>query len=515
MISILTTNVFPNQDHLIMAAKCLETQTCQDFEWVLLDGHYNKNKDFISSLCEEYKIKRYIHAPLCKANHVGRMFHWEVYNNALILASHDLFLRFGIYRWLHSSVVEKAISYAQKGIFIDLPHKTVNFDDFSSLDRKAIIEKADLTPDYGRVNNYMACSAGMFSYSRNRMLEINGNNEAATLIVHHEDSDLNARWKHVRGVMSIKMMNAMLRFDHVKSPSNILTILEEGNSYCCGKPGCFSTYPNTFHLNYEPPVENEKFMYREFPWIKCSCCGTVSPVDADEYLDYLQLYPDPFGPVGVDGRVGRNIIPLYEDCMGANLEDKLNILTESHTDPRYVESKAREDNVNFQDTHLIFKNRIKKFCNQNNIKFIDKELLSIQHIIDRKSNDEVEFNIRTYLQPHIMNCQGGDIFLFELLQDVEYVYELNNIFEICDANRIFISMKHDQYPHVTKTHKSISWWDDYVTDNKDIYSDADETQKIRGYIDIKLQNYLHCFFCIKRYEPVINSDWRKHGVVNL
>jgi len=166
-------------------------------------------------------------------------------------------------------------------------------------------------------------------------------------------------------------------------------------------------------------------------------------------------------------------------------------------------------NSNLTDDHNDFKNKIIGYCKDNNIKFIDKNILSIPN---DKSNT-FYFNILEYVLSYIINIKE-DIFLFEILQDLESIEDLNKIFNVSESQKIFISMKHNKYPHVTKTYKSISWWDDYVTDNDDIYSDADEAQKVRDYIDINLQGYLHCFFCIKRKEPVVNLDWRQHGVVN-
>ena len=130
MISILTTNIFYGDSHIISLAKCLSQQTYQDFEWVFLDGHFNKNRLLLEKLCKDYNIKNYLHAPLCKAEHVGRTFHWEIYNNALLLSSHDLFLRVGVHRWMHPEIIKLAVDYYNDGIFIDLPHQTISYDKY-------------------------------------------------------------------------------------------------------------------------------------------------------------------------------------------------------------------------------------------------------------------------------------------------------------------------------------------------------------------------------------------------
>lgn len=489
MISVITTNIFPNKEVLDLSAKCLSMQTCQDYQWVFLDGHYLKNKKYFEDLCLKYKIKNYIHGPLCKANHVGRLFHWEVYNNSLLLCDYDLILRFGTYRWLDKNAIENVIYNAQKGIYLDFPHNTINLKDFNNNDL--------LNPSYNNeIRDFMQCSAGMFSYSKSRLLEMNGNNEASTLLVHHEDSDLNSRWTHIRGIKSKKVNNAMFRFEHEKSPVNVLSILEEGNSLSCKKEGCLASYPNTFHLAFNPPVQNTIFKYRDFDWIKCECCGTVSPIDADEYLEYLKIYDDPFGPVGVDGRVGRNLIILNNYLSKIkNNNDKFDLLKSSHTEDKFLKDENKK--INILDLRNEFKEKIKEYCNNNDIKFIDRDLLSNQHIQDRKLNEKVEFKIFKYLLPHIKKYEKN-IFIFELLQDVDDILDLNSIFENVNSENIYISMKHSKYPNISKFYKEIEWWDEYISNNKNIYSDAELSNEIRINIDTKYINYLNCFFCIKK-----------------
>jgi len=496
MISILTTNIFPEQNHLDMVARCLSAQTCQDFEWVLLDGHYRKNKEYIENICNKYLIKNYIHAPLCKANHVGRLFHWEVYNNALMLSNYDLFLRLGTYRWLHHDMVAKAIEYAQKGEYLDFPHINKEIEKYNDLDNENI--NKDLSPIYNETRDYMECSAGMFSYSKSRMIGMNGNNEAAVLLVHPEDSDLNARWTHIKGVHSIKVQNALFRFNHEKHQKNLLAILEEGDSSCCRSNGCLATYPNLHHLNYNPPTDNNKFIYRDFQWIKCSCCGAISPIDIDEYLSYLKTYTNPFGPVGVDGRIGRNLLILDNDIRKLNnIDDKVNLLIDSHTNNKYLQEKTLNfRNNNHYNDKIQFKEIIKEYCTNNNINFVDRDLLSNKHLKDRQLDDTVEFDILKYLLPYFDDSK--DIFLFEILQDINQLEKLNDVFSICKSDRIFISMKHLNYPNIEKVYNTIEWWDLYIKENNDIYSDAKETNKIRDNIDEKYQKYLNCLFCIKR-----------------
>jgi len=481
-----------------MAIKCLSSQTYKDFEWVFLDGHYKQNKEFVDNMCKKYKIKQYIHSPFCQANHVGRLFHWEIYNNALMLCNNDLFLRFGVYRWMHNKTIETVINYANKGIYIDLPHNTVAFDDFYNYSADEI--NNNLSINSGEIRPYMECSAGMFSYTRNRMLEINGNDEASTLIVHHEDIDLNARWSNVKGVFSVKIENALLRFSHEKSPNNILSTLEEGNSLCCRKEGCLSTYPSSFHLSYNPPVNNEKFEHDGFQWIKSPCCGVVSPIDADEYIIYLKQSGKTFSSVGVDNRVGRNIISLYNYIIKINnFEDKLNLLIDSHTNKKYLENNLKNNKSDSEiKSKIKLKDILKEYCGTNNIEFIDIDMLSIKYLEDKKKEIVNYFNITKYLLNIIKNIPNKDLFLFEILEEINDIKDLNNIFNSIKSNNTFISMKHENYPGITKLYNSINWWDEYISNNNEIFSDAEKSNGIMNIIPEDFRKYLRCFFCIKK-----------------
>jgi hypothetical protein len=168
-----------------------------------------------------------------------------------------------------------------------------------------------------------------------------------------------------------------------------------------------------------------------------------------------------------------------------------------------VENNKILYNSSLKDNHKNFKKQISEYCENNNIKFIDKNILSIPNI----HNDMVVLDIFKYIVPKIIDVKE-DIFLFEILQDIENIEDLNKIFNICESKKIFISMKHKKYPNVNKIYVDIGWWDEYISVNNNvIYSDAEETQKIRDYVDQDLKDYLNCFFCIKSVPFELGITW--------
>ena len=469
MISILTTNIFYGEDHIHSIIKCLSQQTYKDFEWVYIDGHYNKNKMLVENLCQEYNIKDYIHAPSCKAEHVGRTYHWELYNNALLLSNNDLFLRVGIHRWIHPTVIEIAAEkYYNENIFIELPHIESSYDQYGD------DINSHLSPSFGSEIETLCSTAGMFSFTKNQMIDINGNNEAALLIYRFEDAELNARLEHARGIRSVRVDNAMFRFKHNKLPKNVIPALEGRNTLSCGGDGCLKNYsasPNHHSeiFNFHNVITSRMFTYRNFDWVACDCCGTISPINFNEYLDYLKKYPISFGPVGVDGKIGRNLKILRDDIDNLNsIEDKIELLQNSHTMAKYL------IDINITDEKIKFIKTIKSFCDDNNI-FLINNIKNKKNIINIIKNN-------------------NQVFILEILEDI--YDDLNDIFDnVSNDNIIYISMRHSGDGC---RYRSIKWWDEYISSNENIYSDAEASNNLRRIIGDNYNKYLNCFFCIKK-----------------
>ena len=500
MISILTTNVFPGNEHLKLFIQCLGNQTCQDFEWIFLDGHYYKNRGLVSELSQQYSLKDVKHYPSCGATHIGRRFHWCWYNNSLLLAKNDLFLRMGVYRWFHSKAIELAVENYSKGIFVDFSHTTVPMDDFGTLSPQAIDEKFD--PKFGNVRDIMTCSSGMFSCSRDVMLQMNGNDEVATTMVHHEDADLNSRWIHMDNLKSMTIDNAMFRLEHHKAPANIIPELEQKNSLCCGEEFCLMNYPNTFDLNHNPPTQDYKFEYRGFQWKYCPDCNAMSPLNSDEYLLNLRKGKNYVSSIGVKGIAGRDIRIVYDDLSRLNdIQDKLNLLRNSHDNKRYLNDTECESEV--YNSRFSFSRKLKSICEEKKIKFIDQSYLYSKW--KEEYNKQKIYKNKIDKKSFIINCINEDsnnfdsVFIFDLLQDYNK-FEINKIFNLLFINKkeVYISMIHPGHEDYSgQRWETITWWDDYIAKSEYFCSDSGKSNEFRNLFDEEYKKYLSCFFVLK------------------
>lgn len=342
-ISVITTNVFPGHPHVSTIIKNLGVQTTKDFEWVFVDAFYHNNQALVADETRAAGLNNVIHVPLCGATHVGRKFHWECYNNALLLATRPNFMRLGVWRYFHHQVVEFAIEQAAKGVWINLTQRAC--DALSDLTHEQIIQKYDIEIKSQSPWNRMQSHCGMFSFNRQKMIEMNGNNEA--LLIHHwEDCDLNSRWEQLGEMKMISLEKAFLRIEHRKDtfPYNKP---DNGGAYI-GKTICSPEKKNTcpYYVNNNHKLEitgpaqgyNLKFIeHKGFNWVHCPDCGLVAVGHDEKYFHYLKTDPRAItAPINVAG-VGRNIVTLNEDIQKlTSMESKVNLLCESHTSPRYL-----------------------------------------------------------------------------------------------------------------------------------------------------------------------------------
>lgn len=492
MISILTTNIFSDPSAIEFMIKCLSRQTFQDFEWIFIDSFYNKNKNIVSELCDKYNIKNYIHSPMCGANHIARTYHWELYNNALLLSSNDLFLRLGMYRWFSSDIVELAVKENIKGNYINIVQKFHNnFNELINLTNNEIDEKLNINSTLEYKSHHMSAQCGMFSYSKNKMIDMNGNNEAGELIHHHEDGDLNSRWRVLGEQSCIFIDNAMYRIEHNKNPNDLFINFDESQKRMCGETGCLLNFPNNFDFTYNPPYEIEKFIYRDFEWVKCPRCGVISPINADEYLEYLKSYPTYFGPVGVDGKIGRNLIILNDDiCKLSNLNEKIELLKYSHINKRYL-----DDTINYKSENNIFNEKqeyivkVRSHCKVSGLKLIDRA-----EITDFAIKKKLKQSWFEALILYIEENKNSDLYILELLH-LFSKQQINDIFRSLYINKCnaIITMKHKGYPD-SGSYEKIKWWDDIISLNQYVRSDSHKCKKIRDRIGQQYQKYMNCMF---------------------
>jgi hypothetical protein len=340
-ISVVTTNVFPGRAHIETIVRNLGIQTVKDFEWVFVDAFYDTNKELVAELATAQGLKAVVHVPVCAATHVGRKFHWETYNNAILLVSNPAFLRLGVYRYFHQRMVEVATDLAAKKVWVNLRQRPADAFD-ASLPHAVQVEKYGLEIDSRTTMNYMGSQCGMFSYSREKMLAMNGNNEA--LLIHHwEDCDLSNRWLQAGRQEGVLLEKAFLRVYHPKM--SFPDACDPGIAAYLGKtvcrreqnPDCIYYQDDNRHLARYASNVTHWFTHMDFRWARCDACGTVAVCDEDDYFTYLRSNPYGFkAPVNVYG-VGRNLTILNED-MGklTSLQSKCELLAASHNDQRYL-----------------------------------------------------------------------------------------------------------------------------------------------------------------------------------
>jgi hypothetical protein len=336
MISVLTTNVFPDRRGVDILIKCLGSQTMRDFEWVLVDGFYDENRSSVAAQCEAAGIGNVVHIPMCGGAHIPRNFHWELYNNALVIASNELFIRIGVFRWVAPNTLETAANLASHGAYLDLDqhHSEMNIVDYMSLSAGEINDREGMSPHEVERKEFMNCHAGMFSYVKERMVWTNGNNEAGELLVHHEDADLNSRWSTQRADVRV-YRNCMMRIQHNKAFVEYIPRLHGNPRLPCMSERCIAASSRLYRIEEDFPPGAERFWHDDFEWCRCPDCGTISPINADRYIEHIRDWP--IAPIGVDGRVGRDIRALrYDIEQLGSLQEKVELLERSHTDKRYI-----------------------------------------------------------------------------------------------------------------------------------------------------------------------------------
>jgi hypothetical protein len=336
-ISVITTNVFPGTRHIEFAIRCLGAQTYKDFEWVFVDAFHDRNESLVRELCDKHGLKWVIHAPLCPPTHVGRRYHWESYNTALMFSTRYYFVRLGVYRYFHQDLVRTALEHANDGVWLNISQRAMQgFNDDLSFEE--INQKYDVEMDCWDKSPRLESHCGMFSFSRAKMIEMNGNNEA--LLIHHwEDGDFNSRLVQAENVPAINVHKSFLRIEHCKEPASTDGPFL-GKRVCEHhvNPNCIFYAKNNHDIENNPVENTHWFDYKGFLWAKCDVCGTVAVSNADKYFHYLKT--DPRGmraPINVQG-IGRNIGILDDDLKKlTSFQSKVELLTSSHTDPRYLE----------------------------------------------------------------------------------------------------------------------------------------------------------------------------------
>src|SRR3990167_1252246 len=124
-LSVISANAYPGFSQVEFLLRNLAAQTFRDFETVLIDMFYAENASAVRDLCTTLGLTNVVHAPACEARHVAPWLPWELYSNALLLASSEWVLHYGVKRYMHPQAVGVVASQADAGICTVLIQKNV------------------------------------------------------------------------------------------------------------------------------------------------------------------------------------------------------------------------------------------------------------------------------------------------------------------------------------------------------------------------------------------------------
>ncbi len=278
------------------------------------------------------KIRNLIHVPGCEARHVGRLVQWDIYNNAALLADTDWLLFYGLKRYIHRDSVDTVSTLAEQGYCTNMyqlrPDNSVTVDNIGN-NFNRIEETYDLRPTV-HMTPYLA-QTGFFSIPRETYIHVLNGYSETLLIQHWVDNEMNTRMTKVP-IKSCVMPRGMLRLNSTLGYAAAVV----GKSICVGNENCIR------HSMNLRPAENirvetaPRIVHGGFEWIYCETCGTLAVDKEFDYMEFQLRSPSAKAPINIRG-VGRNLSRLATDLSNLALPDKLEMISSSHTNPRYLE----------------------------------------------------------------------------------------------------------------------------------------------------------------------------------
>lgn len=340
-LSIVCANVYPEHQPIEFLLRNLAAQTFKSVEIVLVDAFFEENAELVRKLSQDLGLERVIHTPACEAKHVGRVLHWELYNNAALFANGDWLLFHGVHRYLHRNAVETVYHCAERStcvVFFQLREDSEieRSDDFAEIERAYNMDVEQAR--WGFLQH-----SGFFSVPRDILINnLNGYNEAV-VNVHWVDCDMGARVYHIPLTVSMAG-RSVLRLERqghygVDERRNSRTVSGIGKPICTPQenPRCVCLLRGALtaeNRHIDDPVN--RFNHEGYPWVRCDKCGTLEIEDSDAYIHFLLNRPGSTrAPINVHG-VGRNLARVNAELVGKSLEEKIDIVSKSHDNPIFL-----------------------------------------------------------------------------------------------------------------------------------------------------------------------------------
>lgn len=348
-LSVVYPNAYPGRTYIEFGMRNLAAQTCRDFETVIVDMAYEQNKGIVTELSDKLGFQNLLHVPACEARHVGRLVHWELYNNGALFASNPWLMFYGAKRYVHRSLAAAIIQHATEGTAVNIAQvrppdtvtiEDVGFDEQLSLPMfgdtvsqrfDAIEEAYNLHVDVH--DAFYLAQTGFFSIPKDTYINIlNGYNEAL-VVQHWVDNEMNIRMAKIRMTVG-NMHRGLLRLNS-KAGYGAVPI----GKPICQHPDNTRCIRHTMNLRKGENHRVEgalRFEHDGFGWIYCDTCGAVAVDMEFDYMNHQVASSNTKAPINVRG-VGRNLARIADDLKPLSLSEKINLMQRSHTEPRYLE----------------------------------------------------------------------------------------------------------------------------------------------------------------------------------
>lgn len=344
LLSVICANVYQGFDHIAFMLRNLAAQTYRDFELIIVDAYYDQNATGIQDLSTQFGLKT-VHVPAMEARHVGRWLHWELYSNALLLASGQWALYYGVHRYMHRRALEFIADRAVHNILTVLYQNNVMNDEPLPESFQAIEEAYGMSI-YCEPWPYLS-QTGFFCIPKDVMIHtFNGYNEA--LVFHHwADTDLSQRARHYKQMRVEVMSMALLRVSHPKDsatrtgialpPAQAAFPLSRQPCSFDKNPSCITWLLQALRNDRHITVPVQRIVHDGFEWVRCEVCGCVGVEDEWAYIEqHLASAAYMRAPIGLAG-IGRNLAALDADVRKLELTNKIDLIAASHDNPRYLQ----------------------------------------------------------------------------------------------------------------------------------------------------------------------------------
>lgn len=343
-------------DHFQLLA--LQYQTNHDFEIFYIDPYKSpQRRDLLKEFSEETKIKT-IWMPYSLPP-MPRRYDWACWNTPFLICDAERIFRYqqgrlisrNLIQFIHENEGNLAFQrYHIDRFILGVSIHERNGNLFSLTSNGYTVES---NPQVKNQMDYPGFCYGDWCLKLNDYIELNGIDEVSTSLCHYEDADMEMRWKiayRLGRVSNVALVtNAVFRVD-----DSIRCDLANRNffDYKLARYEVFGWVKNCdnclilfMKLSYndpDPALQNLKIEEKNGQeWYKCNLCGGVFHKQSHPHFSQIKIVMENQGlyrgTIGVDGRFGRHLIRIREDCMKlGHIQDRVDLVNKSWLEERYL-----------------------------------------------------------------------------------------------------------------------------------------------------------------------------------